>query len=381
MSQRLAEERKAVEETKKFYNEEIPDDVEEAEFTGGDSHAVCIYQHLQNITFSIDPDTSDHEFIQNEAEEDAGESDACSDLDEQEGVRQTCEDGSDEVAPGGEGGDIGEVGEESEGEPGDEEMDGYSAGEESDGGGYFSDNEDVMTSRSRLSKKQRLLDSDDEEMDSPPPPSERENQLTVPLKGRGVTACVRRPSVIGEEASMGILMLNESFENENTNTISTVEGNGTSPLTSQTSALPAEVDPGDEPVVDASASLPVSSANGREVVPADSGVGGSLEEEDVAQEGQDTEDAKQHEDEEEEEDSAPTQAIPDSDKDNSLESSLLWAPSLAPAQVWRESLDTNTCGTDEASQWQDTAEVGSRILDHTQNISIDEETQFLDANG
>ena len=34
MSQRLAEERQAVEETKRFYNEEIPDDVEEAEFTG-----------------------------------------------------------------------------------------------------------------------------------------------------------------------------------------------------------------------------------------------------------------------------------------------------------------------------------------------------------
>ena len=34
MSQRLAEERKAIEETRKFYNEEVPDEEDEAEFTG-----------------------------------------------------------------------------------------------------------------------------------------------------------------------------------------------------------------------------------------------------------------------------------------------------------------------------------------------------------
>ena len=325
-----------------------------------------------------------------------------------------CEAGSDEMVPGGEGGDMGEGGEEGEGgdvgeggeegeggdmgegsegegEPGDKgEMDGYSAGEESDGGGYFSDNEDILTSRSHPSKKkQRLLDSDDEE-DSFPPSSEMENQLADPAKAGGVATHVgmKQPNLIGEEASMGPLVLNE-----NTNTVSTSEGNGTPTLTSQPLAPPTVVDP--DPMGEASTRPHVSSVGGEEnVVATDSGVGGSLEGGDMAEGGHDTQDTKHNEEEEEGEgerenregeekegeEEEPTQAIPDSDKDNSLESSLLWAPSLAPAQVWRESVETTSHGTDEMSQWQAMTEVSQRILD-TQNNSIDEETQFLDANG
>ena len=303
---------------------------------------------------------------------------------------------------------------ESEAEPDhEEEMDGYSAGEESDGGGYFSDIEDVPTTFGRSLKKQRLLDSDDEDEtsaerddgSSSPPPLE-ENRLAVPVKTRGALrqAATRRPSVLGEEASMGALVLNGSFENEdeNTNTVlhtSTNKGDidcskgVTQSLTSQTSALfglPTETV--SELTGDASASIHVpllSSAGGGEKLPADSGVGGSLEEEDVVEEeGHDMADINQREedDEEEEDKDGPTQAVPDSDKDNSLESSLLWALSLAPAQAWSESVDTATCVTDAGrdgespSQWQGTAEYNQRMLD-TQNASIDEETQFLDANG
>ena len=378
------------------------------------------------LLFIIDPDTSDCEFIQNEAEEE-GESDGCSDLDEQEGVGLLCEAGSDEMVPGGEGGDMGEGGEEGEGgdmgeggeegeggdvgeggeegeggdmgegseegegKPGDEgEMDGYSAGEESDGGGYFSDNEDILTSRSHPSKKkQRLLDSDDE--DSFPPPSDMENQLADPAKAGGVATHVgmKQLNVIGEEASMGPLVLNE-----NTNTVSISEGNGTPTLTSQPLAPPTVVDP--DPMGEASTRPHMSSVGGEEkVIATDSGVGGSLEGGDMDEGGHDTQDTKHHEEEEEGEgerenregqeekegeEEEPTQAIPDSDKDNSLESSLLWAPSLAPAQVWRESVETTSHGTDEMSQWQAMTEVSQKILD-TQNNSIDEETQFLDANG
>ena len=386
----------------------------------------------------LDPDTSDHEFIQNEAEVER-ESDACSDLDELEGLQATRERSDDGSSRGAavegdpqkevEGESEGDVEGDSEGELPDEgEMDGYSAGEESDGGGYFSDNDDIPMTFGRSSKKQRLLDSDDEEEEDGGSRSSTEAQPhkdssvlknSVPPKPVGV----RRASVLGEEPSMGPLMLNESFECESENTNSVAqdavdvggsEGRGgedvmqsvasqsvvmsgaigqKSKLFSVSFGLPAEGMSGPASTISGTtATLQVpslSSSGGGEKLPVDSGVGASLAEEiDLAGE-REVEHENERDGEEEDREGAPTQAMPDSDRDNSLESSLLWAPSLAPAQIWRENMDTATCTTMDArreeggsqSQWRGTveAEDGERLTMDTQ--SIDEETQFLDANG
>ena len=387
MSQRLAEERQAAEETRRFYNEELPDEdvaEEEAEFT--------------------DPDTSDHEFIQNEAEEEegGGESEACSDLDEQEGVEGAHDGKEDDEREGVvsvkmDDGEEREDGDSVDGE--EDEMDGYSAGEESDGGGYLSDYDDIplSTAFSRSSKRKRLLESDDEE------------EAEVHVKGCGSsgspltshgqsmpTATVepsRRPGVtrsIGqayEEASMGPLALNESFKQEEDITVDApTSGDGDRDMNQpQTELTTVSVLPPREPILPAP-SLPATGG-----VSTDSGMGGSLEEEaasNIVGDREDEESGEQHgegggEREEEDGDLPPTQAIPDSDRDNSLESSLLWAPSLAPAQPWSErSVDMGTYPTQPGvvSQWQSTAGFGQRYPD-TQSGSLDDETQFLDDNG
>ena len=353
-----------------------------------------------------DPDTSDNEFIQKEAEED-GESDACSDLDEQEGVA-------------GEGGGEGEgegQGEEKEieskeegdeegigeGEEEEEEMDGYSAGEESDGG-WFSDNEEVQTF-TRLSKKNRLLDSEEEEEEEEGEQNERRSAIP-PTKPQSSSSCfgpgllggavarpavLRRSSMFAEEASMGPLVLNESFESEATSsTIPPPMASGVAegregavesqaPLVAdpaKSSQVVTEKGPEAAMITDDRAIIPSSSLPPSEVKqPEDSGVGRSLEEGEVGE--------SEGEGGEEEEGDTHTEAAPDSDKDNSLESSLLWAQSLVPAQAWSSHLErVGEAGKEEEeeqSQWP--GEEGSQRLMDTQPASIDEETQFLDANG
>ena len=441
MSQRLAEEKKAMEERKRFYNEEIEDEEEEAEFTGKTPSPPSLpslplslppfHPSLLSLPHSLltslppsrppslppsipylnlspllsDPDTSDNEFIQKEAEED-GESDACSDLDEQEGVA-------------GEGGGEGEgegQGEEKEieskeegdeegigeGEEEEEEMDGYSAGGESDGG-WFSDNEEVQTF-TRSSKKNRLLDSEEEEEEEEGEQNERRSAIppTKPqssscfgpgLLGGAVArpAVLRRSSMFAEEASMGPLVLSESFESEATSsTIPPPMASGVAegregavesqaPLVAdpaKSSQVVTEKGPEAAMITDDRAIILPSSLPPSEVkLPEDSGVGRSLEEGEVGE--------SEGEGGEEEEGDTHTEAAPDSDKDNSLESSLLWAQSLVPAQAWSSHLErAGEAGKEEEeeqSQWP--GEEGSQRLTDTQPASIDEETQFLDANG
>ena len=374
-----------MEETKRFYNEELPDE-EEAEFT--------------------DPDTSDCEFVQ----EDEGEreSDACSDLDKQEGVEVTAETCDDVRGASGDGVD-GEEGEsevereEGEGEEEEEEMEGYSAGEESDGS---SDNEDniqlaTFSRAAKKKKKKQLLDSDDEEETaagtdggsrSVSPLTSRGGCKSDTLGGSGVSGVMEEAGRVCEEASMGPLLLNESFEKENaantcTNGPANEDGsNHENPVEESTLfQVPSEGNTLSQ-LAPNDAGRPVSS-----VAPADGCTDrGSAE---VAQQDTNTseqyqEDHREEEEEGEEEEEEegkgdPTQAIPDSDRDNSLESSLLWAPSLAPAQPWPEgSVDTATCGGTEGgggegSQWPGF----SQRYQDTQNASIDDETQLLDANG
>ena len=322
MSQRLAEERKAAEETKKFYNEDLPDEgvaEEEAEFT--------------------DPDTSDHEFIQNEAEEE-GDSDACSDLDDDEGVgKRGCVEHSGEC---GEGVGWEEEGEGSEGKKVEEEEEGYSGGDESESDECFSDNENIHLTNRSSKNKQRLLDSDDE----------GESRGNSPPKKKVLAS--RRPRVPScgmEEASMGPLALFEEDSNENADEL--VEEQQTE----------------------------VSVNEDMEYLERNSGVvnGGKEEEEGERRAEEKLGEELKPREEVEEEDVVPTPAVPDSDKDNSLESSLLYAPSLPAAQPWND--NTATCGSEPqggevgVSQW---AGFSQR---QTQNTSLDEETQFLDANG
>ena len=331
MSQRLAEEKKAAEETKRFYNEDLPDKdlaEEEAEFT--------------------DPDTSDHEFLQNEAEEEGeGESDACSDLDEEEGGRER-----ETVRPHWEVGEGvgGEEGEKSEGEEveEEEEEEGYSGGDESDG--CFSDNENIhLTMTNRLSKKkQRLLDSDDEGEgrggDGNSPPRKK------------VLDKVRKPSGGYEEASMGPLALFEDSQDNLPESAGDQQPHQATTATAESS----------EPSGDAILPAAVVEREGE----------GEVEEVGRGTEEKEQEDSKLSE----VEDVVPPPAVPDSDKDNSLESSLLWGPSLPPAQPWNDNTATSSWepqgagGEGGVSQW-------TQRYQETQNTSLDEETQFLDANG
>lgn len=290
MSQRLAEERKEMEEAKRFYNEELPDDQllageeAEAEFT--------------------DPDTSDCEFLQNEAEEEEeekeGESDACSDLDEEEGVE------------GDRGGDVEEPDQQRTSEHVDREKtkeeeveeEGYSAGDESE----CDENEEIQLSNKKsksFKNKQKLLESEDEE--------ESGERATTRLRS------------LSEEASMGPLALVDDTV-ENTHECSLVSPKET--LT-QPIQLPSVEEEGER--------------------------GG---EEDEGGEG------------------GQTPAVPDSDKDNSLENSLLWGPSLPPAQPWTE----NTAPSSLTSDSQHPLEETQWTVLH-QPTQDDEMTHFLDANG
>ena len=329
MSQRLAEERKAAEETKKFYNEDLPDEdmaEEEAEFT--------------------DPDTSDHEFLQNEAEEE-GESDACSDLDEDERVRKRGTGRESGEGVGGEG---------SEREREEEEEDGYSGGDESESDDCFSDNEKIHLTNRSSKKKQRLLDSDDEGEkgeggDVISPPKRKALASDKPRKSR-------LPSGGIEEASMGPLAL---FEDSNENQVEGRQGSG-------------------QAAVETSENVELSGVGLHPYVEREKE---REEEVEIGMEEGWGEDSRPGQSEDpEEEDVVPTPAIPDSDRDNSLENSYLWAPSLPAAQPWNDNT-TTTCGSEPpggeggVSQW---AGFSQRYRE-TQNTSLDEETQFLDANG
>ena len=314
MSQRLAEEKKAAEETKRFYNEEIVDeDMAEAEFT--------------------DPDTSDHEFVQDEAEEGDGESDACSDLDEQERVGEVRGDGPQEIGEGvnGEGvigddvngeGVIGDdvIGEGVIGEgveKGGEEDEGYSAGDESESENGFSDHEEMMKIRS-AKKTQRLFDSDEER-------EREEGEGERDKKHHLLSGTVRHNRGECDEASMGPLALNGPLEEDSNGEM---EGERETHTSFPGVEMVGEADP-----------KPCSEDRGGVDVP-------------------------------------PTPAVPESD---SLEGSLLWAPSLPPAQPWNDSSVTSDQpgGEGGMSQW---AGPTQRFLE-THNTSLDEETQFLDANG
>ena len=341
MSQRLAEERKAAEETKKFYNEDLPDEdmaEEEAEFT--------------------DPDTSDHEFLQNEAEEKEGESDACSDLDEDERVGKMGTVGESGEGVGGEGGEGGKGEERSEGGRGEEEDDGYSGGDESESDECFSDNETIHLTNRSSKKKQRLLDSDEEGEkgeggDVISPPKRKALVSDKPRKSR-------LPSGGIEEGSMGPLAL---FEDSNENQSEPVDGR-------QGSGLDA---------VEMSGNMELSGVGLRPDVEREKE---QEEEVEIGMEERLGEDSRPGQSEDlDEEDVVPTLAIPDSDRDNSLENSYLWAPSLPAAQPWND--NTTTCASEPpggeggVSQW---AGFSQRHRE-TQNTSLDEETQFLDANG
>ena len=289
-------------------------------------------------------ETSDEEFVANH-EEDGKDSDACSDLDEEE--REEEEEKEEEKEE--EGCDIG----------------GDSADESSD---CFSDDEDLQTF-TRLSRKApRMLDSDDEE--TGPAKDERTSNSVPPATlGRDAdTVCSeaglgdkkkmidnertthddrtnkdrRRPSVLlnPEEASMGPLVF-ESFESEESTSVDSVEAkmNGNSSKCDSTGnrdplvalAGPASLDtapPSSKPPTQAvlTSSRPESKIIEEPVHPSsssvtagppdDSGVGGSLEEDSR------TQPAKQEE-------SSIVVA------DSSLEMSFHWEQSLPPAQPRR----------------------------------------------
>ena len=338
MSQRLAEEKKAAEETKRFYNEEIADEdaVEEAEFT--------------------DPDTSDCEFLQDEAEEDDRESDVCSELDEQE-----AGEGEERTS-----GDIGEGGERTSGEIGEgvhgdvEEDEGYSA--EDEGEECFSDHErmNLMSGHFTKNKKQRLLDSDDEREAEREEGGDRDSSEVKRSEDKPVSVSGERHRVNqrpvggvceGEEASMGPLALVEDSCGEPMR--ADREWSNLAPVlfsedTTTNGSLP-----------------PAGTAGERE------------------REREVRDNSKADSDDENEADTALSPAVPESDKDNSLENSLLWGPSLPPAQPWNDSSvasgsNDQPGGEVGVSQW---AGLSQRFRE-TQNTSLDEETtQFLDANG
>ena len=395
MSQRLAEERKAAEETKRFYNEDLPDEEagEEAEFT--------------------DPDTSDEEFVQNEGEAGSGrESDACSDLDEQERLvkEDTAKSRECEDSVEGEGGSEGE----GEGEEVGEEMDGYFGENESDSDDCFSDNEDITSmkfsrsSRRKKVKQKRLLDSEDEQEEE-----EEEERVGYDVDRGTVGTTTPRVAVFSEdrvkmvtaerlkilssvngaceEASMEPLALSESYD-DNENSCNNIEGDGEDVGLNQSQTTDNHINtapskPHNTPSPPASFISETEGGleNGEQEKTAHENIEEILDGtsknlikiDDVP-----TEQSVEDEEEEDEEGEEMLPAIPDSDKDNSLENSLMWAQSLAPAQPWRDT--TTTCGTDtqgeeDTSQWPGTLN-SQRYLD-TQNASIDEQSQFLDANG
>ena len=388
MSQRLAEERKAAEETKRFYNEDLPDEevAEEAEFT----------------------DTSDEEFVR--AAEDSGrESDACSDLDEQEGLVRVeavaAEGPPDDPSREGcvEGGGSGEEG------GGEEvEMDGYSGGDESDSDDCFSDNEDMPFGRSSKKKKkksrQRLVDSDEEEEgervvvmssedggsgDSGISLVARQVEAGVTGGGRRRQGGMHTSNGGWEEASMGPLALNESFDNENTCTqhptvaedVAQEEMDRLEEET-ETSKLRHTVAPLTSP------HSPAREKDGGrelEIIPnqltRDDSADQTLENDDVTAGGEVGEGEREDERGGEGERDDASLAVPDSDRDNSLEVSLPWAPSLALAQPWRENTTTTHGATEEGEESQWPGSGYSQRFPDSQNASIDEGTQFLDANG
>ena len=347
-----------------------------------------------------DPDTSDNEFVQKEAEEEE-DSDVCSDLDEQEGEEEGEKeeeeeeerDARDQTEQDDSLGKDDKMAEEEELES---EGESYFAEEESDGG-CFSDNEEVLTF-SRLKKKQKLFDSEEEEEEEEgkerKPTTcgatnftsaavETDKSLLAPLSTANRKMSV---TIFGEEASMGPLVFSESFDPERTNASQPEErrsegGEKRAAPSEQFVAEPREklgVEKSSHSETLRGATFELAAVSERKPGE-DSGVGGSLE---------DSEPVKEEEEEEEEEGNVTlTQALPDSDRDNSLESSLLWVQSLAPAQAWREEESGDTMAADgrkeDRTQWQATADDGSSIRRMTdlQNSSIDEQTQFLDANG
>ena len=270
------------------------------------------------------------------------ESDACTDLDEEEEEEK-------------EGCDVG----------------GDSADESSD---CFSDDEDLQTF-TRLSRKApRMLDSDDEATgsvesertsDDVPPPavgcdagtgsSEAglgENKETIDNERatRDDVTNKRRTSVLlnPEEASMGPLVFNESFESEESNSVDSLEakmetsnGNGSCGSRDPLVALAGPARPPfREPRTQATSSRPESKIieepacsslpNVTAGPPDDSGVGGSLEEDSKTQ-------LVKHEE------SSVMVA------DSSLEMSFHWEQSLPPAQPKRnDSLELFTVATTDS---------------------------------
>lgn len=251
------------------------------------------------------------------------------------------------------------------------EMDCDTSGDESN---CFSDDEDRIYTFGRPSRKTRLLDSDDEDnvssqreknsakhvtgQRSPPPslheetcsmsmfgadtrqdPSDRDENskmdgkepVSLKLKGNHfLKDCViRRPSIFAdpEEASMGPLVFNESFENEESNslTVPSSQRNKQDNL-----AMNGEKDWNTEHIAEKDPSIQIDKATeGRNGVsksaalalsapPDDSGVGVSLEEDTHTQlvEGEGER--------------------PEGGGDNSLEGSLMWEQSLPPAQPRKE---------------------------------------------
>ena len=308
---------------------------------------MCCYSAPRLPCSFTEAETSDEEFVANHDEEDGKESDACSDLDEEEEEEEEKE-----------GCDVG----------------GDSADESSD---RFSDDEDLQTF-TRLSRKApRMLDSDDEATgsvesertsDDVPPPAVGcdagsgssvaglgENKETVgdERTTRNDVTNKRRTSVLlnPEEASMGPLVFNTSFESEESNSVDSLEakmetsnGNGSCGSRDPLVALagPASlgtIPPSREPHTQATSSRPKSKIIEEPACsslpsvtagpPDDSGVGGSLEEDSRTQ-------SVKHE-----ENSVMV-------ADSSLEMSFHWEQSLPPAQPRRnDSLELFTvAGTD-----------------------------------
>jgi len=306
---------------------------------------MCYYSAPRLPCSYTEAETSDEEFVTNHDEEDGKESDACSDLDEEEKEKEGCDVGGD------------------------------SADESSD---CFSDDEDLQTF-TRLSRKApRMLDSDDEATgsvpsertsDDVPPPavgcdvgtgsSEAglgENKETVGEERatRDDVTNKRRTSVLlnPEEASMGPLVFNESFESEESNSVDSLEakmktssGNGSNGSGDPLVALagPASlvtIPPSSESHTQATSSRPESKIIEEPVCsslpnvtagpPDDSGVGGSLEEDSRTQ-------SVKHEE------SSVMVA------DSSLEMSFHWEQSLPPAQPKRnDSLELFTVATTDS---------------------------------
>ena len=342
----------------------------------------------------------------------------CSDLDEQEGemgegegersgecngeIEFKLEEGEEEERESRQEEEVEGSGEEEE-----EELDGYTAGEES-GSECFSD-EEVQTF-SRSSKRHRLLDSEEEEEEeveeekgdhiialptlAPHTQTNRISSFRVASDVKTVLepALLKQASVCADEPSMGPLILNESLESESSalpplTTANDIEGGGGGGggrrrggegKKVERLGVASEAMTSEPSLISLGSGLVSPSSPHRAMLPEDSGIGKSL---------------KEREEEEEEERGTRSELALESDRDFSLEGSLLLAPSLAPAQPPRE--DTNLVeeakrrgvvmqgkGEGEGgSQWPGATQDNTQGLTDTQSVSMYEETQFLDANG